>query len=362
MKFKRVALVHDWLFHMRGGEKVLEAIAELFPEADIYTLFLKRNELSPSLQSRNIHTSWLNRLPGIQKYYRWLLPLLPYVISRLPLKNYDLVISSSHCVAKGAPVKKPTRHICYCHTPARYAWYFEEEYFSRHHPILKKMIKSFLKRFRDWDLKTSKGVDAFIANSLNISKKIHSVYGREARVIHPPLDLDRFQLGRGRQDYYLIVSALVPYKRIDLAVEAFNQNGKPLWIVGKGEEEMKLRSQANENIRFLGWVSDQEINQLYGSAQALIFPGEEDFGIVPLEAQASGTPVIAYAGGGALETVKAGETGILFNKQTVSALSGAIREFEKKEFKVERLRQNAEGFSKERFQKEFLSALNQISS
>lgn len=362
MKARKVALIHDWLFHMRGGEKVLEAIAELLPDAEIYTLFLDRKGLSPSLQAHPIKASFLDRIPGSHQFYQWMLPVLPWAIERFDLRGFDLVISSSHCVAKGVRVPQGIPHICYCHTPMRYTWYFEDEYFS-HRPFpVKQMISALLGRLRRWDLKSSKSVTQFVANSRNVAEKVKHLYGKQALVIHPPLDTDRFRISSKKEDLYLIVSALVPYKRIDIAVDAFNALGRPLLIVGKGGEEDRLRKKAAPNIRFSGWASDEELGRLYGRARALIFPGEEDFGIVPLEAQACGTPVIAFGKGGALETILPDETGIFFQDQTSAGLQEAVSAFERRSagFDPVRIRAHAESFSKTRFQKEFQELLDHI--
>ncbi len=362
MKIRKVALVHDWLFHMRGGEKVLEAIAELLPGAEIYTLFLDRAGLSPSLQAHPIHTSFLDLVPGSHRFYQWMLPVLPWAIERFDLRSFDLVISSSHCVAKGIRVPQGIPHICYCHTPMRYSWYFEDEYFSRRPFPVKQMIGALLKGLRQWDLKSSKSVTQFVANSRNVAEKVRRLYGKEALVIHPPLDTDRFRINSKKEDLYLIVSALVPYKRIDIAVDAFNELRRPLLIVGKGGEEERLRKKAAPNIRFSGWASDQELERLYGQAQALIFPGEEDFGIVPLEAQACGTPVIAFGKGGALETILPEETGIFFQDQTPAGLRAAVLAFERRRtsFDPVRIRAHAQSFSKARFQTEFWTLLERL--
>jgi len=362
MKFRKVALVHDWLFHMRGGEKVLEAIAELLPEAEIYTLFLNRDGLSPSLREHPVHVSFLNAIPGAERFYQWLLPILPWAVERFDLRGFDLVISSSHCVAKGVRVPPGIPHVSYCHTPMRYAWYFEEEYFS-HRPFpVKQIISWMLASLRRWDLANSKRVSRFAANSKNIASKIQELYGKPAAVIHPPVELPPFKPTSTREDFYLIVSALVPYKRIDLAVQAFTRLGKPLWIVGKGSEEKRLKDRAGDTVRFLGWVSDPELKDLYRNARALIFPGEEDFGIVPLEAQAAGTPVIAFGKGGALETVLSGTTGIFFHDKTADSIEKAIREFEREElrFVPAEIRRHAETFSKVRFQAEFRALLDSL--
>jgi len=358
---KKIALVHDWLFHMRGGEKVLEVIAEIFPNADIYTLFLDSKGISSSLRSHAIKTSWLNWLPGRRDYYRWLLPLMPMAVECFDLKGYDLVISSSHCVAKGVKVPRGVPHICYCHTPMRYIWFFEEEYFSKYNPILRKAAQYFFKKIKKWDLKTSEDVTAFIANSSNIAGKIKKLYGKESLVVHPPLEFKKFKNQAKKEDYYLVVSHLVPYKRVDIAIQAFNRLGKPLWVVGSGPLGGKLRQMAKPNIKFFNWVADNRLEKIYSEAKALVFPGEEDFGIVPLEAQASGTPVIAYAKGGALETVEEGRTGIFFKNQDPEDLEKAVLDFETYKWDPVAIRDYTKAFSKERFQDEFRNIIEKIS-
>ena len=337
----KVAIVHDWCTGMRGGEKVLEVICELWPKADLYTLLYMPGKLSPIIEKRKIFTSFIQKLPKAATWYRNYLPLFPKAIEKFDLSNYDLVISTSHCVAKGVITKKKTCHISYIHTPMRYVWEMFDEYFGPgriafYKRIVAKMFRSYLQK---WDVKSSKRVDAFIANSHNVKKRIKRHYNRTAEVIHPPVSAENLSISDKVKDYYLIVSAFAPYKRIDLAIEAFRMMGRPLKIVGGGQDADKLMAIKPPNVEFLGSRSDAELRELYSKCKAFIFPGEEDFGITPLEAQASGRPVIAFGKGGALETVKGvypgeakeGElyTGIFFKKQKVHDLCTAVEYLEK---------------------------------
>ncbi len=343
----RVALVHDWLIHMRGGEKVLDAIAELFPDAPIYTLFYDRRKLSPVLSGRKIIPSFLHYFPGIKYYYRWLLPILPLAIRTLRVQDADLVISSSHCVAKAIPIPQGAIHLCYCHTPMRYLWGFEDIYFKKYPWVIRHLIRWVLGYLRQWDLRSNQSVHAFIANSEYIRTRIQTVYQRKAEVVHPPLDTEYFKPVQERDKYFLAVSHFVPYKRLDLVIEAFNALDLPLVVIGAGPLEsyyQKLRK--NPKIFFAGSVSDSELRKAYSGARALIFPTEEDFGIVPLEAQACGTPVIAFKKGGALETVK---SGVFFEEQTPEAIREAVRRFESESFDRTEVRARIEHFSRKAF-------------
>jgi glycosyltransferase involved in cell wall biosynthesis len=353
----RVALVHDWLTGMRGGEKCLEVLCELFPEADLFTLIYLPPRVSPIIRRMNVQASWINRLPGIRHYYRYCLPFFPGAIEKFNLEMYDLVVSSSHCVAKGI-FPYGALHIAYIHSPMRYIWDQHDAYFDRGDSWLSRTGMFLWRRYlQHWDVRSSQRVNYFVANSRNVAVKIERLYGRQAAVIHPPLNVELFQLGERRQEpYYLIVSALVPYKKIDIAVGAFNQLRLPLKIAGEGPMRTKLAKLARPNIEFLGWVSDQALAALYASCQAVIFPGEEDFGIVPLEAQASGRPVIAYGYGGALETVLPLEnaglaTGVFYRESTVESLVGAVCQFQKNRHRFEpaAIRRHACQFSRDRF-------------
>ena len=348
----KIALVHDWLTGMRGGERVLETLCELYPSADLYTLVYKKGSISPIIENRKIFVSFIQKLPFAQRGYRYYLPLMPKAIEDFDFKDYDLIISSSHCVAKGI-IPRNALHICYCHTPMRYIWEMYGEYKQRLSIFAKvglSIYRSYLKR---WDISSAQRVDYFIANSKNVANRIKKCYNRKATVIYPPLNTERFILNNESEDFYLIVSAFVPYKRIDLAIEAFNILGYSLKIIGTGQEETRLKKIARANVEFLGWQSDELVKDYYARCKAVIFPGEEDFGLVPLEAIASGKPVIAYAKGGALETIREGETGLFFYPQITSALIEAVQQFEKKigSFNPERIRQYALPFGKEIFKK-----------
>lgn len=343
-----VALVHDWLTGMRGGEKCLEVLCELFPDAPIYTLLHNNGAMSPLIESKKIITSFIDGLPKKEEKYRSYLPLFPVAMEQFDFSEFDLVISTSHAVAKNAKVRSGALHICYCHTPMRYVWEMYDQYFGREHAgFLTRTAMSMIRPFlRSWDVRTANRVHYYIANSENVRKRIQRYYHRDAEVIFPPVDTDRFTLSTTDNGYYLMVTALVPYKRVDLAVDCFNRTGERLLIVGKGTESKKLRSIAKSNVEFLGWKSDDDLAQLYRGCKALVFPGEEDFGIVPLEAMATGKPVLAYGKGGALETVKAGTTGVFFHEQTADALGEAMNALKSTSFDPAVIREHALRFSR----------------
>jgi glycosyltransferase involved in cell wall biosynthesis len=352
----RVALIHDWLTGMRGGEKCLEAFCELYPGSPIYTLVHRRGSVSAIIESHPIHTSFIQHAPFGRTRYQRYLPLYPLAIERFDLRGYDLVLSSSHAVAKGVVVHPGAVHVCYCHTPMRYVWHAYEDYFGRgryHFPVSwgLSIAASWL---RTWDVVSSQRVDHFIANSQNVAARISRYYGREAKVIHPPLDTARFTPDPTvpREGFDLIVSALVPYKRLDLAIHAAARLKRRLIVIGSGVERRRLERLARADgaeVRFLGWVGEEVLIDHLRRARALLFPGEEDFGIVPLEAMACGTPVVAYRAGGALETVKDGETGILFAEQTVDSLSAALQRLDHTPGLAAAGPRHAQAFSRERF-------------
>ncbi len=326
----RVALVHDWLITWRGGEKVLAALADQFPSAPIYTLFHEPGAMPQTLEQHRVVTSFLDALPGARARHRQFLPLMPAAIRGLSLPDVDLVISSSHCVAKGVRVPKGARHLSYVHAPLRYMWDRFDDYFGPGRASAPVRAAAALMRpaFQAWDVATAGGVDRFVANSRHVAAQIAERYRRFARVVHPPVELERFAgpPGRGASGAFLCLGALAPYKRVDLAIEAFRRLGWPLLIGGSGQSRAWLRN-LPPNVKVLGQVSDAELPALYRDARALVFPGLEDFGITPLEAQACGRPVIAFAGGGALETVT-GRTGQLFQQQTVEGLVAALEQFD----------------------------------
>jgi len=369
MNNPKIAIIHDWLTGMRGGEKCLEVFCELFPDATLFTLVHSKGSVSPVIENMDIRTSFLQNFPGISKNYRSFLPLFPSAIESFDLSGYDLVLSSSHCAAKGVKSPPGALHICYCYTPVRYVWKFFNEYFSGENALKRWMISRVVNAIKRWDLNSNKRIDYFVAISDNIKNRIREYYGREADVIYPPVDVNARDMRCGDEGFYLMVSALVPYKRVDLAIKAFNENGKRLIVIGDGSDLAGLKGMSRENIEFSGWANDEELTEYYAKCRALIFPGEEDFGIVPVEAQAHGKPVIAYAAGGALETVvpfdegrgakdegrgKRDEgcaTGVFFREQTVASLNNAIETFERNGhvFNPDRIRENAFRFNRDRF-------------
>lgn len=332
----RVAIVHDWLTGMRGGERCLEVFCDLFPEADLYTLLYIPGSVSPGIERMNIRTSFIQHLPFSKRSYRNYLPLFPMAVERFNLKGYDLILSCSHCVAKGIVPPPDAIHLSYLLTPMRYAWDMYGEYFGERGRL---WIPFFMHYLRMWDVTSSERVDHFVCISNHVKNRIKKYYRREAEVIHPPVEIRRFRLRHEKEDFFLIVSSLVPYKRVDLAVEAFNRLEYSLRIIGSGPEEKRLRAMAGPKVEFLGWQPDAAVADCYSKCRALIFPGEEDFGIVPLEAMACGKPVIAYARGGALETIlsydqpdQVGDkapTGLFFHEQDADSLVDAVVQFNK---------------------------------
>lgn len=357
MKNIKVALVHDWLTGQRGGEKVLEVLCEIFPEAPIFSLFHFPGSQIKSIEEKKIFTSFLQRMPLLRRKYRFYLPLFPLAVELFDLQDFDMVVSSSHCVAKGVIPRPDALHVCYIHSPVRYAW---NQYFAYFSPqklgfFSRKIIPFSIHKLRLWDESSSHRVDHFIANSRTTSQRVQKYYRRQSDVIHPPVDTEFFHPGDKQEDYFLIVSALVPYKKIELAIQTFNQNGKVLKIVGQGPEFKRLKKISKTNIQFLGSIDADSLLKAYQRAKALIMPGEEDFGINALEAQACGIPVVSYARGGALETVISGETGVFFNDLSVDSLSGALDKLESVNFNKETIRSHAQKFSRENF-KENISA------
>jgi glycosyltransferase involved in cell wall biosynthesis len=336
-----VALVHDWLTGMRGGEKCLEVFGEIFPQADIFTLVHIKGSVSPAIENHRIKTSWIQKLPLVERKYRHYLPFFPSAIKGFSLKGYDLILSSSHCVAKGVPVPPGTLHVAYIHTPMRYVWDMFEVYFGRQSSAgwpVRRMMALLAPALRRWDVRSNAQVHFFLANSRHVQGRIRSYYGRESEVIPPPVDAQLFDQASEQGDFYLIVTALAPYKRIDLAIRAFNRMGKPLVIVGTGPLKAELQKISGTTITWLGWQSAEDLKRLYGACRAFIFPGEEDAGITPLEAQACGRPIVAFGRGGALETViplkdflegrKDFFSGIFFSEQTESSLIQAVEDLE----------------------------------
>ena len=347
-----VVLGHDWLTGMRGGERVLELLCAAFPHAPLVSLLGQPETVSAIIRERPLQFSRLQRIPGITRRYRHLLPLMPLAASRLRVPPCDLLLTTSHCVAKSFRPPPGARHLCYCFTPMRYAWLFGREYLGPTKALLAAPLLGWLRR---WDARTANRVDRFVAISRHVRGRIERFYGREADVVYPPVDIVRCTPtpGRGASPaegrFDLIVSALAPYKRIDLAVRAYSRLGWPLKVVGTGTETAALQAMAADNIEFLGWRSDADVLALYRSCRLLIFPGEEDFGIVPLEAMACGRPVVAYARGGALETVEDGHTGVLFVEQQEACLLDAVSRAAVARWDVGMIRAHAERFGTDRF-------------
>ncbi len=347
-----VALIHDWLTGMRGGEKVLEALCELQPEADIFTLVHRPGTVSATIERHRIHTSLVQRLPLAATQYRRYLPLFPFAVEQFDLDRYDLVVSSSHCAAKAVIPTGRARHICYCHSPMRYAWDQFDAYFGpqRVGPLASRWFyRPVMARLARWDAATATRVDRFVANSRHVAGRIARYYNRQASVVYPPVDTVFYHPAAvPPESHFLIVSALVPYKRIDLAIEACRRVGAGLRIVGDGPDREQLERQAGGVAEFLGSVSNEAIRDEYRRARAVILPGEEDFGIVPVEAQACGRPVVALGCGGALDTVIDGETGVLFPEATPQSLAAALERVTVMPFDDATIRAHAERFSRER--------------
>lgn len=366
LKETSVTLAHHWLIAERGGEKVLRSLAALFPHADICSLVAAPDlsHFGEWIKNHRIITSPLQRIPYAHKHYKSLLPLFPTAIKRLKApERTRLLISSDASIIKGLTIPENAIHVCYCHSPPRYLWEMQDTYLQQSSDmgiVAKAVFKAITPYVKRFDLQAAQRVDHFIANSQFVANRIKQCYDREATVIYPPVAYDDFVFNEQRQDFYLVVSEMVPYKRIDIAIQAFNKNGKKLIVIGDGPERASLESIAKPNIQFLGRTPFATLREAYSQCRAFIFPGIEDFGITPLEAQASGSPVIAYAKGGALETVIAGKTGLFFHQQTPEALNACIERFEDLSFSPEACRQNAERFNEPRFRDEIMSYLKLI--
>ena len=359
----RVAIIHDWLVTNGGAEKVLRAIIDLYPDADIFSLvdFLDEQERQEVLNGKRATTSFIQKLPFAKTDFRNYLPLFPKAIESLDLGGYDVIISSSWAVAKGVKKSKYQRHICYSHTPIRYAWDLYEEYTSRLKQPKKFLVQQTLKYIRRWDIATLDRVDYFIANATFVAKRIERTYQREAKVIHPPIDVNNFTLFTPKEEFYLCASRLVPYKKTKLIVETFNtMPHKKLVVIGKGEEYQEIKAIAKENIEVLGYQTDEVLISYMQRAKGFIYMALEDFGIIPVEAMACGTPVIGYGVGGLRDTVIDKETGLFFEEQTIDSLSDAIERFEALEFDHQKISDHANRFSLERFYGEFEEFLQEI--
>jgi glycosyltransferase involved in cell wall biosynthesis len=365
----RVVLVHDWLTGMRGGEKCLEVLCRRWPRAPLFTLLHRPGSVSPAIEARSIQTSWFQHLPHVHRYYRYLLPLMP-AAARWRFPSCDLVVSLSHCVAKAALPPPRVPHVCYCFTPMRYAWHMREAYFGKHRTagFKGRLVGRLLELLRRWDRRSADRVTHFIAISRTVQKRIAECYGRASTIIYPPVDTDFYcPSAVPREGYYLVVSAFAPYKRLDLAVEACNRLRRQLVIIGTGQDEARLRALAGPTIHFMGWQPNVVVRDHLRRCRALVFPGEEDFGMVPVEAQACGTPVIAFGRGGATETVvplgkRRDPTGLWFDEQTGECLAHALTRFEAgaSAFAPAAARRQAQRFNVHRFAEEMFGYLEAV--
>ena len=351
----RVALVHDWLTGMRGGEKVLDALLQLVPDAAVFTLLHVAGSVSPRIEARRPRTSFVQYLPAARRRYRWYIGLFPTAVEQFDLDAFDLVLSTSHCAAKSVVTPGRARHLCYCHTPMRYAWDQFDNYFGprRVGPLRNRVFRLAFSRLARWDAATAGRVDRYVANSNHVAGRIRRYYNRESTVVHPPVDTTFYcPNGSPPGPYFLIVSALVPYKRIDVAMEACRLAGVPLIVAGDGPERARLQALAGPGVEFVGWRSDAELRELYRGARAFLLPGEEDFGIAPVEALACGRPVVGLARGGVTETVSDGDTGVLVGEPTAEAYAAGIARAAALPFDAEHIRARALRFSLPRFHDE----------
>jgi glycosyltransferase involved in cell wall biosynthesis len=358
----RVAIIHYWLVAMRGGERVLERVLRQFPEADLFTHVYDRNAVSDIIAKRSIQTTFINDLPFARSLYRHYLPLMPMALESLDLSGYDLVLSFEAGPAKGVLAPPTALHVCYCHSPMRYLWDAQADYRRSAGPLPRAIMSLLFPPLRVWDYATAARVDGFIANSDFVSRRIRRAYGREATIVHPPAAVDALQPSARVGAEYLWVGQMTPYKRGDLAVEAFNRLGLPLCMVGDGEMRRKLMATAKSNIRFKNNLSFADLKEAYATCRGLVHTAEEDFGIAPVEAMASGRPVLAFGQGGLLDTIMPGRTGLFFGEQTVDSLVSAVHEFEAwlPGFEPQSAVARAARFSGERFDHNFRSALRQF--
>ncbi len=356
----KIALVHDHLTQEGGAERVLQVFQEMWPDAPIFTLFFDKEKLGKTFANANIHTSFLQNWPGALKHYQWFLPLMPTATESYNLMDYDVVLSSCSALAKGVITRSNTLHICYCHTPTRYLWSDTHRYVEelRYNSLVKKVVPYFLNQLRTWDQLAAQRVDFFIANSKNVSDRIKKYYRRQSLVIHPPVETEKFKISPQVEKYFLTGGRLVPYKRFDLTIQAFNRLGIPLKIFGEGPEMENLKKLAKPNVEFLGRLEYDALADAYGKAVAFIHPQIEDFGLTAVESMAAGRPVIAYAAGGACETVVENKTGKFFDEQSWEALADTVVRFKPENFKPEEIKQYAEQFGVGRFKNEVSSLVN----
>jgi len=361
-RFPRVAIVHEWLTIPGGSEDVVLELLKMFPGAELFTTIYDPAPWPELIKERPVHASFLNRIPGATRHYPKLLPLMNRAFRSFDLSGFDLVLSSNHACAKNVRTPPGTLHVCYCHTPMRYAW---EEGFLEGEVggVTRRLLPPLLSRLRRQDLQGAKGPDVFVANSRHVAARIRRYYGRSAEVVHPPVDVAHYLgLERSPRDFYLVFGRVVPYKRVDLAVAACRRVGRALEVAGGGRALEAVRLGAEGDVEFLGRVSEDERDHLLSCARALLFPGEEDFGIVPVEAQAAGVPVIAYGVGGAVESVLDGRTGVLFDEQSAAGLAAAIERFEGMALDEGEVRENAKRFGRERFHSEMADVIERAAS
>ena len=357
----KIAIVHDWLTNMGGAEQVVINFKKIYPDAPIYTTFYNPEKLDDELKNIDVRTSCLQKKKMITNHKKYF-PLMPMAFEKFNLNEYDIVLSSSSSCAKGVLTKPGSIHICYCHTPMRYAWEKRDEYTQNMGRLKKKLVEILLHYMRIWDLTSASRVDYFIANSTEVQKRIMKHYKRESVIINPPVRCSLFNISETDKDYYFIVSRLIGYKRFDIAVKACKELGRKLVIIGDGVERKNLEKIADgdENITFLGRQSDDVVKKYMSECKALLFPGEEDFGIVPVEAQACGRPVIAYGKGGVLDSVIDGQTGVFFSEQSVNSLKEAILKFEKMKFNKNQIRENALRFDEKVFQEKIKNFIDEV--
>lgn len=358
----RVAIIHYWLVNMRGGEKVLEAICELFPDADIFTHVYDPKAMSPTIRRHTVRTTFIQKLPGARRHYQKYLPLMPVALEELDLSAYDLVISSESGPAKGVIVRPDAVHVCYCHSPMRYIWDQYSQYRKSAGPLTRLGMPWIASGLRQWDVTSAARVDHFIANSKAVARRIKKYWRRDAEVIAPPVDVSRLDAACERDDFYLHVGELVPYKRADIAIKACSMLDRRLIVVGDGPELKRLKKMAGPSVEFLGRLPDDLLYEHYARCRALLFPGEEDFGIVPVEAMAAGAPVIAFGRGGAEDTILDGHTGVTFREQSVSSMLSAIIEFEMDEsrFSAANIAAHAHKFERNVFKDRFAQSIRTI--
>ncbi len=356
------ALIHDWFSTYAGAEKCVESFTDIWDDFEIYSLidFLSDADRNKILKGKHAHTSFIQKLPFAKDKYRNYLPLFPLAIEQFDLSGYDVVLSSSHAVAKGVLTHSNQLHIAYVHTPIRYAWDLYHQYLRESgldRGLKGALAKYFLHKIRLWDASTANRVDHYVANSRYIARRIKKIYGKPSDVIYPPVDVDKFTLREAKEEFYLTASRMVPYKKIDLIVEAFSQTDKKLLVIGDGPDMAKIKSKAGKNVELLGFANDETMADLMGRAKAFVFAAEEDFGITPVEAQACGTPVICFGRGGARETVRDGESGLYFMEQNAKELLAAVAKFEQNydKFEPTKIRENSLKFSRARFEAEIRS-------